>query len=289
MLRKSAVAGTLVVAFAVLGTTPTQAQVSVGTDVAFNSHYVWRGLTYTNKFVIQPDVWLSAYGFTAGGWANIEPAKYDDPNDLSESGGLRTGIAEIDPWVEYNRDFGAASGKFGWTAYLFNEDNGTFSDVFNTNELYGQISLNNLPVTPTLYAALDVDKVEGAYIQPSLTYAPQLTETVSLRFGALAGFSAGQAINESDSTETFNFAENGLTHVDFSGAASITAGPVYITPALHFQINSDDFTKITGAEDDNLDKDTKFWGGVTLSWSTELGAGGETEPTEPTEPTDATE
>jgi hypothetical protein len=71
----------------VLWATPVTAQVTIGADAALNSAYNWRGLSLTNKPVIQPDLWLSAYGFTAGVWANIEPTKYDGATDISETGG----------------------------------------------------------------------------------------------------------------------------------------------------------------------------------------------------------
>ena len=104
MLRKSSLIGVLIIA--VGSAAPARGQdASIGTDVGFFSSYVWRGLTLTNKFVIEPEAYVSAYGFSGGFWFNIEPAKYNDPNDISESGGVRSGVAEIDPYIEYSRDF----------------------------------------------------------------------------------------------------------------------------------------------------------------------------------------
>jgi hypothetical protein len=88
-------------------------------------------------------------------------------------------------------------------------------------------------------------------------------------------------INEDDPNESSNFAEDGLTHVDFSVSPSFTAGQFAITPTVHFQINDDEFTRITGNDEENLDEDTKWWGGVTLSWATDFGATDEEEPIEP--------
>ncbi|MEA2713758.1 MAG: hypothetical protein QOK27_1719, partial [Gemmatimonadales bacterium] len=52
-------ANLVVAAFFVTGTlayaTPGHAQVTVGADLGAFSSYVWRGITYTNKFVLQPD------------------------------------------------------------------------------------------------------------------------------------------------------------------------------------------------------------------------------------------
>jgi len=47
---------------AVLWAAPAGAQVTVGTDVAVNSRYMFWGLTLSNRPVVQPDVWLSVAG-----------------------------------------------------------------------------------------------------------------------------------------------------------------------------------------------------------------------------------
>lgn len=259
-------------ALALMTAVPAAAQVTIGADAAFNSAYVWRGLSFTNKPVLQPDVWLSAYGFTVGAWANVEPSKYDGANDLSESGGVRSGIAEIDLWVDYSRTVGNVSWKLGWILYTFNKNNGAFNNAYDTHEVYGQLSLGGLPITPALYASYDLNKVKGAYIEPSVTYGVTASPTITINLKALAGISAGQEINSGKPNEFFNFFGSGLTHIDLSASTAFTAGPISIAPAFHVQISQDEFAKITGAEPGNQDKSTKFWGGITLSWSRELGA-----------------
>src|SRR3977135_3192694 len=91
MQRAKLVVAALFVPGTLAYATPGQAQVTVGADLGAFSSYVWRGITYTNKFVLQPDAYLTfptgPASFTAGGWFNIEPGKYDGPTDLSEGGG----------------------------------------------------------------------------------------------------------------------------------------------------------------------------------------------------------
>jgi hypothetical protein len=61
------------------------------------------------------------------------------------------------------------------------------------------------------------------------------------------------------------------------GAALVVAGAlatpargrVLITPQLHLVIGGDELTKITSPSD--LDSDAKLWGGVSISWSKEIG------------------
>jgi uncharacterized protein (TIGR02001 family) len=266
------VGGLAVLVVAVAG--PAAAQdASIGFDVGLNSNYNWRGLSLTNKPVIQPDVWLSAYGLTGGVWANVEPSKYDGSNDLSEGGGARSGIAEIDYWVEYARSFTNVNAKVGWVAYTYNKDNAGIGNIFNTSEIYGQVSLSGMPVTPTLAVWYDIDNVKGAYIQGQLVYGVKVTPAFTLNLGALAGLSAGQEVNTSPtSNEAANFAKSGLTHVDLSAGTSLSAGPLSIAPSLHFQISHDAATKVNGADLGNQDKGSKIWFGVTVSWSHGLGA-----------------
>lgn len=246
---------------------------SIGFDVGLNSNYNWRGLSLANKPVIQPDVWVSVYGFTGGVWANVDPTKCDGSNDICESGGLRSGIAEIDYWLEYAHSFANASAKVGYVAYTYNKNNGFIDNTSNTGEIYGQVSLSGMPVTPTLAAWYDIDNVKGLYIQGQLVYGVKASPAVTINLGALAGLSAGQEVNTSPgSTEGANFAESGLTHVDLSASTSFAAGPLSIAPSFHFQISHDPWTKINGGDPGNQNKGSKIWFGVTLSWSHGLGA-----------------
>jgi uncharacterized protein (TIGR02001 family) len=258
---------------AALWAAPAVAQdATIGFDVGLNSNYNWRGLSLANKPVIQPDVWLSVYGFTAGVWANMDPTKCDGSNDICESGGVRSGISEIDYWLEYARTFGNANAKVGYVAYTYNKNNGFIDNTANTGEIYGQVSLSGLPLTPTLAAWYDIDNVKGLYVQGQVVYGVQASPAVTINLGVLAGLSAGQEVNTSPtSTESANFNSSGLTHIDFSASTSFSAGPVSIAPSFHFQLSQDEWVKINGAELGNQDKSSKIWFGVTLSWSQGLG------------------
>jgi len=269
MMRRLALAGGMVVA-AALWAAPAAAQATLGADVALNSQYVWRGLTFTNKPVIQPDLYLSFSGFTLGAWGSIEPGTYNGANDLSEGGGVGSGLREADFWAEYGRSSGNLSWKAGWIMYTFDMNDAGFTRFYDTHEFYGQASIGGLPFTPTLYASYDVDKVKGAYIQPSVSYGVKASPALTINLGALAGISAGQEFSASDPSS--NFAKSGLTHVDFSASTSFAAGPLSIAPAFHVQMNHDANTKVTGADPANRNKSTKFWGGITLSWSRALSA-----------------
>ena len=105
-----------------------QAQTEIGAQLDLFSSYVWRGVTYTNKPVAQPDLWVSFpagnASITAGGWANIDIGKYDDPaNDISESGGLSAfNFAEFNPYAEVSFATGKATLTGGIVGYIYPND-----------------------------------------------------------------------------------------------------------------------------------------------------------------------
>jgi hypothetical protein len=258
------------------------AQAELGAEAGLFSSYVWRGLSLTNKPVLQPDVYLSfpagQASVTVGGWANIDLGKYDDfDDDFSESGGLSAfNLAEFNPYAEVSFPAGKATLTGGITGYIYPNDltedsNGGLNSDFNTWEVYGRAEFD-VPLAPSLSIYYDFDKIDGAYFEGAVAHSVPLNERLSLDLGALAGLSAGQDADLDDAgnpqAEFFNFAENGFTHLDLSAGLPLTAGVFSITPQLHVVINGDEATKLTSPTSDS---DVKVWGGVSLSWSRALG------------------
>ena len=287
-MKRANVLGTVLVVTGVLaGAAPAAAQTTVGADLALFSSYVWRGLSLTNKPVAEPDLYVTfpagKASITLGGWANIDLGKYDDPNDdISESGGLSGfNFAEFDPWAEVSFPVGEKTTlTAGATAYIYPNDvdqapNGGLGSDANTVELYAKAAFDVL-LSPKIAMWYDVDKINGAYFEGSVSHTLPASEKVSVVLGALAGFSAGQGVPDSGD-DSFNFADDGFTHLDLSAGVPFTAGVFSITPALHLVVNGDDFTKFTSPTDES---DVKLWGGATISWSKDLGEAPEEETTE---------
>lgn len=279
MKRTNVLGAALVVVGAVAGAVPAAAQVTVGADLGVFSDYVWRGITYTNKFVLQPDAYLTfptgPATFTAGGWFNIEPGKYDGASDISEGGGASSfDVTEFDWWGEFNYPYQVANFTLGATGYVFPNDAGFTKDA-NTVEIYGKVGLS-VPLNPKVAMWYDVDKIKGAYFEGSISHTIQpKDQPFSVVLGALAGLNAGQGIpSDPNSTESFNFVDNGFTHLDLSAAVPFSAGPLSISPAVHVVVTGDDATKF-----DKFDvttgqlnsKGAKVWFGGTISWSKALG------------------
>ena len=79
-----------------------QLEYHAGLDVA--SSYTARGLTFTNRLVVQPSAELTAAGGSAvlGVWANVEPRAYEGARDLSARNGL-PGVTEVDVTLALSR------------------------------------------------------------------------------------------------------------------------------------------------------------------------------------------
>jgi hypothetical protein len=278
MSRAKVLGAALVLVGAIATAGPAAAQVTVGTDVALFSSYVWRGVTYTNKFVVEPDVYLTfpagKASITAGGWANIEPSAYDGAEDISENGTEGAGLTEFDWWGELSFPVGPATLTGGVTGYIFPNDAGFTSDA-NTVEIYGKVAFAG-PLSPKLAVWYDVDNIKGAYFEGSVAHSVPLG-AASLNFGLLAGVSAGQGCeltgakvypDDCTATPSYNFAEDGLTHLDLSAAIPFSAGPLTIAPSVHALYLQTTNAKFTNAVNSN---DFKGWLGVTISWSKALG------------------
>ena len=258
---------------------PAGAQVTVGSDVALNSRYMFWGLTLSNRPVVQPDVWLSVAGFTAGAWANVELTKDGGPSDLT-SGGSRAGITEVDYWLEYGRTVATADVKVGVILWTYPKSNtGVLGPCvpdcgipnngpdINSTELYGAVTFSQLPLSPNITAYYDVDLYKGLFGWVSLSHSiPVGTQSVSL--GALMGVCTAMSNTGADQIPLYT--KHGITHFDFSAAVPLTIGSISVNPNAHFQVNVVEDTKLTSATQAN--GKTVFTIGATLSWSRSLGA-----------------
>jgi hypothetical protein len=270
MLLRATALGILLAARAPMA----HAQTEVGAQLDLFSSYVWRGLSLTNKPVAQPDVWVSFpagnASVTVGGWANIELGNYDDPaDDISESGGLSAfNLAEFNPYAEVSFSTGKATLTGGIVGYIYPNDLDEATNDFaaldsesNTWEIYGRAGFD-VPFAPEFSAYYDFDKVQGLYLEGAGSHSVPLGASHTLDLGALVGLNLGQGFDED--AESFNFADDGLTHLDVSAGVPLTAGAFSITPVVHFQLSLDDATKVTSPTDDS---DVKLWGGVSIGWS----------------------
>ncbi len=265
-MKRAIVLGAVVAALA--SATPATAQTTFGLDAALFSSYVWRGLSLTNKPVLQPNAYLTiplgSAGLTVGGWANIDIGSYDGADDISQGGGTSFNLSEFDPYAEIGVGVGKATLTVGGIGYLYpNPKSVPVNSDINSVEVYGKIDLD-VPFSPGVAAFYDVDKVKGLYVEGYVSRGFPLG-AAELTLGALGGISAGQGPKTG---ELNNFNDDGFTHLDLSAEVGFSAGPFSITPTVHLIIGKDEFVKFTNA---NSQSDAKIWGGVTISWSKSFG------------------
>jgi hypothetical protein len=256
---------------------PVQAQTEIGIDLGLMTSYVWRGLTLTNKPVVQPAVYVSFpvgnASITAGAWSSIDLGKYDDPtDDISLSGGSSGfNLAELEPYAEVSIPAGKATVTGGVVGYVYPNSAdapgfGRRTSDANTLEIYGKLGWDAL-LSPELSVYYDLDKIKGAYIEGGLSYSLAASDQTSVDLGALAGFNAGRVVRD-DPRELANYSDDGFTHLDLSAAIPFTTGSLSITPAVHLVVTGDEFTKVTSPANQS---DLKLWGGVSIGWSRALG------------------
>jgi hypothetical protein len=243
------------------------AQRSVLAEVGFNSDFVWRGVTSTNRLVIQPDVSLSVpvrrNSFTVGAWANVEPRRYDGERDLSSLNGLPGPlVTQSEIYANFTRTIGRVDALLGTEAYFYPR----VADLneFNTVEILATVTVDAL-VSPTVNLSYDVGRIRGAYIETGLTRAVTSEQRGELTLGVLAGFSAGMAVDPRDRDLSY-FERDGLTHVDAAASATFARGRVAISPEMHVIYARDPLTMVT---EPDVTRRSKLWFGTTLSWASD--------------------
>jgi len=79
-------------------TTPTsltEPVVTWGGEVDFVSHYLWRGLPYSQGRVVWPSVWVSAHGVTVSLFMNYDPDYDPTLNEYDISVGYERTVGSL--------------------------------------------------------------------------------------------------------------------------------------------------------------------------------------------------
>lgn len=253
------------------------ARLALTVDLALNSAFVSRGVTTTNRFVLQPDLLLEVplgragrTTVTLGGWTNIEPSLYDGPRDISPLGGASGPAATASElWAEVRRETRVGELALGATRYLY-PDVGTLAETYATTEIYAVAageSLLGVPLSPSVAAYVDVQKVRGAYVEGSvavdvgvpLRRRPAHTVTISARLG----YSAGQG-EDARGAQAANFAGDGFTHAELAARTDFDFGALSVAPNAHLILGRDALVRVLAPD---RSRAAKLWLGATLTWA----------------------
>jgi hypothetical protein len=251
-------------------------QTGIGLDLAINSKHVWRGQTYRNGWVVQPEVFVfqtwQRTTLTGGLWLHVEPFGPGSDNDVGYG---RAFGGEVNTWLDFGYRTGPVvlnSGLVGM--YLrVGDAAGPASDRVRSHELYVRAILARSRLTPTVSVSYDLDAVGGAYVDLGLQYRlPVWTQVVVPVGSAFVRASAALAMwqrSHGDGTLRGGryFADNGLTYVTFS--VWLPVGPFAVGPtsnslalAAKVQINADPYLEdVSGAVD--ASRRAKIWMGLT--------------------------
>ena len=118
-------------------------------DLSLQSAYIWRGMVITDKPVFQPSLTLFEGGLAGSVWANV---------NLTGDHGYQYEVSEADYWLAYTFAGKDADWTFTYYAYTF-----PHTTVASTQEVWANVTLKNLPFSPSLSAIRDVNAVKGWY------------------------------------------------------------------------------------------------------------------------------
>jgi hypothetical protein len=196
----------------------SSSEVNYGVKFGFYKKYLWRGITYNDGFVSQPEIWVTYQSWTCGIWSNLT-------------------LHDINRWIKRNeidfylsRDFSIGNfeieNSFMYYVYPHQEDSPP------TGEFYVVVGypINDLKLTTNF--TIDVIKYMGAYyLEPGIEYEKGLSETIKL----------SSSISFGIASKKFNDTYVGISAATLSILTeniSITYFPIenfYISP--HLQLN----------------------------------------------------
>lgn len=217
-----------------------------GFDAALYSAYMWRGINYSDGFVLQPDLWFGMGPFTFDIWANFE---------LENEVDLAGEFSEVDFSLTFDQSVAVADLTFGVIYYTF-----PATDDAETIELFAGATLTAFPFDPSLTIYVDIDEADGAYFDlgfggtvfgdPGLTgidwrgHLGFATSGYNKFYFGDGTVSPGSSFNDISLEVSKTFALSGFT----------------LTPTAGFSSIINDGLRDLVADEDN------FWIGVIFGW-----------------------
>lgn len=190
-------------------------------DLTAANRYLWRGINRTSDWVGQLQLAAVAplgRGALAMGVFESRQVRETGRGNLTEVGRGRKGLGERNWWLEYRRSVGIMEIFAGATRYTFHGDRqlGGRPPADNTTEISLGLQAKVTYLSPALAAHLDVDRVDGLYLEASgavpflgWPFPPQLIVYLD---GAI-GLNLGQGPDPGDPDELAYYTGDGFTHV----------------------------------------------------------------------------
>ncbi|MBR9701388.1 hypothetical protein GOV13_00530 [Candidatus Pacearchaeota archaeon] len=198
---------------------------ALSTDFSWLNNYVFYGLTYDKKPVAQNTTTLTYLGDKIRPLDSLSLQNFvnysTDQEEINETDGLIVGTMPL----------GKSFSAFGGYGLYYSP-----TDWFEkSQEFFGGISANSLPLNPTLTIAHDFDKGEGTYFQLSGSYSSDPVRLGKLELGAeLSGrvaYNRGYWIGDENS---------GLSHAVVKAEFPINYKGICIAPFIEAQKSLND-------------------------------------------------
>lgn len=146
--------------------TNTEFPLSFSGELSPVSKYVWRGQRLTDGWSLQPSGTLGIGDFSLNVWGNMDLAAVNEGDGLyiredpsapagAANNGLQGRLSEIDYTFSYSLDLKSAGLDFGTIFYTFPNRAATLP---STTEVYGGVTLSELPLAPSATLYVDVDE-----------------------------------------------------------------------------------------------------------------------------------
>ncbi len=227
-------------ALALLAAATPATAVEVSYDLALDSAYVWRGITFTDGAVFQPSVTTShESGFSFNAWGNL---------DIDDVNGLGGDFQEIDLTLSYGWGGEAVSAEVGLIEYLFPNGVGA-----GTREVYFSLGFE-VPLSPSVTVYYDFDEIDDFYATFDVGWENEVEGTPwSYGLGLLVGYAG----------EDFAAVAGGIDAGFFNG--EVSASLTYSAESW----SAGGFVAYTDSLDDDVlpDQPVDLHGGVVFSLS----------------------
>jgi hypothetical protein len=156
------------------GTADSEGIFSYGLETDCNSQYVWHGVVFEDHLVVQPTVWVSAYGFTASVWNNHTP-------QTEHAFGVGN---ELDFSLTHELSWKSLTAEAGFDYYTYPHQ----EEAPATGEASVKLSCKLGPAELSSSHSLDVIEYHGAYfgdVAAALEHEliPHLSAAATLRMG----------------------------------------------------------------------------------------------------------
>ena len=203
-------------------------------DLTPVSKYVWRGQRLTDGWSLQPSGTVGIGGFSLNVWGNMDLAAVNEGDALflrenpsappgAANNGLQGQLSEIDYTFSYALDLKNAGLDFGTIFYTFPNRSASLP---STTEVYGGVTLSDVPLSPSATLYVDVDETgnsgsTGLYFLLGASHSFAFGRS---RFPGLDLASTLSFVNSGFGEYYYGASESGAHDFSFSVSAPINLG-----------------------------------------------------------------